>query len=170
MTAGCGEGGRACNRRAVARSLCDDSPSSRFGSACTTCEAWPPCHRMGTLVRAGGDLARDASGHERGNLPLKNKFIPRAVAMPRFSCIHCALSPSVPLDGARRCSLEGSASGPPPQQSLRWGACAFCFLRGGAVDLVFFLLLLEERDLMGDRKSTRLNSSHSGESRMPSSA
>jgi hypothetical protein len=29
MTAGCGEGGRACNRRAVARSLCDDSPSSQ---------------------------------------------------------------------------------------------------------------------------------------------
>jgi hypothetical protein len=33
--------------------------------------------------------------------------------MPRFSCIHCALPPSGPLDGARRCSLEGSASGPP---------------------------------------------------------
>jgi hypothetical protein len=30
-----------------------------------------PCHRMGTLVRIEGDLARDASGHERGNLPLK---------------------------------------------------------------------------------------------------
>jgi hypothetical protein len=36
-----------------------------------TCEAWPPCHRMGTLVHIGGDLARDASGRERGNLPLK---------------------------------------------------------------------------------------------------
>jgi hypothetical protein len=36
-----------------------------------TCEAWPPCHRTGTLVRIGGDLARDASGRERGNLPLK---------------------------------------------------------------------------------------------------
>jgi hypothetical protein len=74
LTAGCGEGGRACNCRAVARSLCDDSPSSpssRFGPACTTCEAWPPCHRMGTLAHVGGDLARDALGHERGNLPLK---------------------------------------------------------------------------------------------------
>jgi hypothetical protein len=30
-----------------------------------------PCHRMGTLAHVGGDLARDASGHERGNLPLK---------------------------------------------------------------------------------------------------
>ena len=28
----------------------------------------------------------------------------------------------------------------------------------------------EARDIAGDRKSTRLNSSHSGESRMPSSA
>jgi hypothetical protein len=34
--------------------------------------------------------------------------------MPCFSCIHRALLPSVPLDGARRCSLEGSALGPPP--------------------------------------------------------
>ena len=33
--------------------------------------------------------------------------------MPRFSCIHRALLPSGPLGGARRCSLEGSASGPP---------------------------------------------------------
>jgi hypothetical protein len=71
LTAGCGKGGRVCNRRAVARSLCDDSPSSRFGPACTMCEAWPPCHRMGTLVRIGGDLARDALGHERANLSLK---------------------------------------------------------------------------------------------------
>jgi hypothetical protein len=34
--------------------------------------------------------------------------------MPRFSCIHRALPPSKPLDGARRCSLGGSASGSPP--------------------------------------------------------
>jgi hypothetical protein len=34
--------------------------------------------------------------------------------MPRSSCIHRALPPSGPLDGVRRCSLEGSASGPPP--------------------------------------------------------
>jgi hypothetical protein len=37
-----------------------------------------------------------------------------------------------------------------PQRSHRRGARAFRFLRGGVVDLVFFLLLLEERDLMGD--------------------
>jgi hypothetical protein len=35
-----------------------------------------------------------------------------------------------------------------PQWSHRQGARAFCFLRGGDVDLVFFLLPLEERDLM----------------------
>jgi hypothetical protein len=38
---------------------------------CMTCEAWPPCHRMGTLVRIVGDFDRDTSGRERGNLPLK---------------------------------------------------------------------------------------------------
>jgi hypothetical protein len=71
LTAGCGEDERAYNRGTVARSLCDHSPSSRFGPACMTCGAWPPCHRMGTLVHIGGDLTRDASGCERGNLPLK---------------------------------------------------------------------------------------------------
>jgi hypothetical protein len=30
-----------------------------------------------------------------------------------------------------------------PQRSHRWGDRALCFLRGGAADLVFFLLLLE---------------------------
>jgi hypothetical protein len=39
--------------------------------------------------------------------------------------------------------------GHPPQWSRCWGARALRFLRGGAADLVFFLLLLEERDLMG---------------------
>jgi hypothetical protein len=39
--------------------------------------------------------------------------------------------------------------GHPPQRSHRRGARALRFLRGGAADLVFFLLLLEERDLMG---------------------
>jgi hypothetical protein len=71
LTVVCGGDERAYNRMAVARSLCNDSPSSRFGPDCMTCEAWPPCHRMGTLVRIGGDLARDASGREQGNLPLK---------------------------------------------------------------------------------------------------
>jgi hypothetical protein len=66
-----------------------------------------------------------------------------------LSFLHRALSPFVPLDGARRCSLEGSLAGPPPQRSHHRGARAFRFLRGGAVNLVFFLLLLEERDLMG---------------------
>jgi hypothetical protein len=32
---------------------------------------WAPVHRMGTLVRIGGDFARDASRLERGNFPLK---------------------------------------------------------------------------------------------------
>jgi hypothetical protein len=36
-----------------------------------------------------------------------------------------------------------------PQRSHRRGARTLYFLRGGAVDLVFFLLLLEERGLVG---------------------
>ena len=38
------------------------------------------------------------------------------------------------------------------------------------IDLKYYDLGLEYRDETKDRKSTRLNSSHSGESRMPSSA
>jgi hypothetical protein len=68
--------------------------------------------------------------------------------MPRSSCFHRALLPSGPLDGALRCPLGASASGPSPQRSHHLGARALRFLCGGAVDLVFFLLLLEEHDLM----------------------
>jgi hypothetical protein len=69
--------------------------------------------------------------------------------MPRSSCIYRALPPSGPLDGARRCLLEGSASGPPLRWSHHRGVRALRFLRGGVADLVFFLLLLAERDLVG---------------------
>jgi hypothetical protein len=37
----------------------------------------------------------------------------------------------------------------PLRRSHHWRAHALCFLRSGAVDLVFFLLLLEEHDLVG---------------------
>jgi hypothetical protein len=97
LTAGCGEDEGAHNRGAVACSLCGGSPSSRFGPACMTWGAWPPCHRMGTLVRIGGDFSRDASGHERGNLPLKKGFIPRVASMSCFSPTRGALSPSISL-------------------------------------------------------------------------
>jgi hypothetical protein len=97
LTAGCGEDEEAHNRGAVARYLCGGSPSSRFRPACMTCGAWPPCHKMGTLVRIGGDFARDASGREWGNLPLKKGFIPRVAAMSCFSPTRGALSPSSSL-------------------------------------------------------------------------
>jgi hypothetical protein len=93
LTDGCGEDEEAYYRGAMACFLCDDLPSSRFGPACMTCEAWLPCHRMGTLVCIGGDLARDASGRERGNLPLKKGFIPRVVAMSCFFPTRGVLSP-----------------------------------------------------------------------------
>jgi hypothetical protein len=62
LTAGCSENEGAHNHGAVVCSLCGGSPSSFFGSVSMTCGAWPPCHRVGTLVHVGGDLARDALG------------------------------------------------------------------------------------------------------------
>jgi hypothetical protein len=55
LTTSCGEDGRAYNRRAVARSLCDDSPSSPQRASCESRRAGPPCHRLGALVCIGGD-------------------------------------------------------------------------------------------------------------------
>jgi hypothetical protein len=76
LTAGCSANEGAHNCGAVALSLCGGSPSSCFGSVCMTCGAWPPCHRLVTLVHVGGNFARDASGHERGDLPLKRDRSP----------------------------------------------------------------------------------------------
>jgi hypothetical protein len=63
LTAGCPENEGACNRGAVARSF--------FGSVCMTCGAWPPCHKVGTLVHVGGDFACDASGPRVGRSAFK---------------------------------------------------------------------------------------------------
>jgi hypothetical protein len=54
--------------------------------------------------------------------------------MPCSSCIHRTLPPSGPPDGVRRCSLEGSALGPPPlaispsESSRSWWCCQSCLL------------------------------------------
>jgi hypothetical protein len=125
LTAGCPENEGAHNCGAVARSF--------FGLVCMTCGAWPPCHKVGTLVHAGGDFARDALGREWGDLPLKGSTS-QAAAMPRSSCIHRTLPPSGPPDGVRQCSLEGSASGPsppvisPPESKRSWWCCRSCLL------------------------------------------
>jgi hypothetical protein len=100
--AGCPENEGAGNRRAVARSL--------LRLVCMTCGAWPPCHKVRSLVYAGGDFTRDAPGARAGRSAFKKGSISWAVVMPRSSCDHSALSPSGPPDGVRRCSLEGSAS------------------------------------------------------------
>jgi hypothetical protein len=102
LIAGCPENEGARNRRAVARSF--------LGLVCMTCGAWPPCQKVGSLVHAGGDFTRDASGARVGGSAFKKGSISRAVDMPRSSHDHCALLPSGPPDGVRRCSLEGSAS------------------------------------------------------------
>jgi hypothetical protein len=126
LTADCPEYGGAHNCGAVARSF--------FGSVCMTCGAWPPCHKVGTLVHVGGDIARDASGARVGRTAFKKGSISWVVAMPRSTCIHCALPPSGPPDGVRRCSLEGSASGPSPMAisspkiSRSWWRHRFCLL------------------------------------------
>jgi hypothetical protein len=53
LTAGCPENEGVCNCRAVARSL--------LGLVCITCGAWPPCHKVRSLVHAMGDFPRDTS-------------------------------------------------------------------------------------------------------------
>jgi hypothetical protein len=136
LTVGCPEDGGVHNCGAVARSF--------FGSVCVTCGAWPPCHKVGTLVHVGEDFARDASGARVGRSAFKKGSISRVVAMSRSSSDHRALPPSGPPDGVRRCSLEGSASGSSPPAILSPRACA----RGGGADLVS-LLLLEECNPMG---------------------
>jgi hypothetical protein len=126
LTVGCPEIEGARNRRAVARSF--------LGLVCMTCGAWPPCHKVGSLVHAGGDFTHDASGARVGDLPFKKGSISRAVDMPRSSCDHLALSPSGPPDGMRQCSLEGSASrlslpATSPSESVRsWWCRRSCLL------------------------------------------
>jgi hypothetical protein len=86
------------------------------------------------LVHVGGDFTRDASGARVGRSAFKKGSISRVVAMPRSTCIHRALPPYRPLDGVRRCSLEGSASGPSPptisspKSSRSWWRRRSCLL------------------------------------------
>jgi hypothetical protein len=93
LTAGCLENGGGHNRGVVIRSF--------FGSVCMTCGAWPPCHKVGTLVHVGGDFARDASGARVGISAFKKGSISLVVDMPCPSCDHRALPLSGPPDGVR---------------------------------------------------------------------
>jgi hypothetical protein len=95
LTAGCPENEGAHNRGAVARSF--------FRSVCMTCGAWPPCHKVGTLVHARGDFARDTSGREWGDLPLKG----------------------VDLPGSSHASLLLHSLRPSTFRASRWGAPVF---------------------------------------------
>jgi hypothetical protein len=54
LTAGCPKNEGARNRTAVAGSL--------LGLVCMTCGAWPPSHKVRSLVHARGDFTRDALG------------------------------------------------------------------------------------------------------------
>jgi hypothetical protein len=126
LTAGCPKNEGAHNHRAVARSF--------LGLVFMTCGAWPPCHKVRSLVHTGGDFTRDASGVRVGGPAFKKGSISRAVAMPRSSCDHRALLPSGPPDGVRRCSLERSASRSsllatsPPESARSWWCRQSCFL------------------------------------------
>jgi hypothetical protein len=63
LTTGCPENEGARNRRAVTRSF--------LGLVCMTCGAWPPCHKVRSLVHAGETSPMTFQGRERGDLPLK---------------------------------------------------------------------------------------------------
>jgi hypothetical protein len=130
LTVGYPENEGARNRRAVARSF--------LGLVCMTCGAWPPCHKVGSLVHVGGDFTRDASGARVGGSAFKKGSISWAVDMPCSSCDHRALSPSGPPDGVGRCSLEGSASrsslpATSPSESARSWWCRRSYLLLAAV-------------------------------------
>jgi hypothetical protein len=88
-------------------------PSSLFGAASMTCGPGPRVIGR-TFWCTPGDFAYGALGRKRGTSPFKKRSTPRVEVMPCSSCILRALSPSGPLDGARRCSLEGNASEPSP--------------------------------------------------------
>jgi hypothetical protein len=120
LTAGCPENEGARNRRAVARFF--------LGLVCMACGAWPPCHKVRSLVHAGGDFTRDSSCAQAGRSAFKKGSISRAVVMPRSACDHRALSPSEPPNAVCRCSLEGSTSRPSlsatsPLESVRSWWC-----------------------------------------------
>jgi hypothetical protein len=86
------------------------------------------------LVHARGDFTRDASGVRVGEFAFKKGSISWPVDMPRSSCNHRALSPSGPLDGVRRCFLEGSVSRSslsatsPLESACSWWCCRSCLL------------------------------------------
>jgi hypothetical protein len=126
LTAGCPKNEGARNCRAVARSF--------LGLVRMTCGAWPPCHKVRSLVQARGDFTHDASRARAGESAFKKGSISRAVVMPCSSCDHRASSPSGPPDGVRLCSLEGSASrssllATSPSESVRsWWCRRSCLL------------------------------------------
>jgi hypothetical protein len=114
------------NRGAAARSF--------LGLVRMTCGAWPPCHKVGSLVHTGRDFTRDASGARVGGSTFKKGSISQAVGMPRSSCDHRALSPSGPPDGVRWYSLERSTSRSslsvtsPLESAHSWWCRRTCFL------------------------------------------
>jgi hypothetical protein len=96
LTAGYPENGGAHNRGVVARSF--------FRSVRMMCGAWPPCHKVGTLVHVGGDFARDASGARVGRSAFKK---------------------GVDLPGSRHASLLLRPSRPSAFRASRWGTPVF---------------------------------------------
>jgi hypothetical protein len=103
--------------------------------------------QAGCLGVHWGRLARDASGHELGNLPLKRSSSPGKYHASLF--LHSLCPSAFRASGWGTPVFWGDPRQGPPQRSHRWGARALRFLRGGVAHLVFFLLLLEEHDLVG---------------------
>jgi hypothetical protein len=138
LVAGCPGNGGARNRRVVARSF--------LGLVCMTCGAWPPCHKVRSLVHAGGDSTRDASGARVGGLPLK-----RGQSPGQQTC----LTPLATTARFRLLGLQMGCAGvfwrDPRQGCLfrRLHRRRACARGGGVADLVFFLLPLEGCNPMG---------------------
>jgi hypothetical protein len=95
-TASCGGAEGALSRGAVAR--------SSFGLFCMICRAWPPCHKVRSLVHAGGDFTRDTSGVRVEGI-----------------CLYKGVDPS----GSRHASLLLRPPRPSAFRASRWGVPVF---------------------------------------------
>ena len=111
------------------------------------------------LFRSGPKLP-DSQPHLSGLVAAEHHVVAREDILPLLR------APRVPLEG------DGTIRGAPPTLSIRGAARSR--LRIAAVHSAPVTALQAARELAtleeGDRKSTRLNSSHTDISRMPSSA
>jgi hypothetical protein len=117
-----------------------------FGLVHTTCGAWPPCHKVGSLVHVGGDSTYDASGARGGG----DLLLKRGRSPGQYSC----LAPLATIAPFCLLGLQMGCAGVPwrdPRQGRPFRRLHHrrARARGGVTGLVSFLLLLEGCNPLG---------------------